>query len=178
MNMQGLYAELRTVAVYLFTFHAYRSWRPDFRQGYTRRKLGVLPPDPQAAREYDRRARHAPVQFDAEAQHTIIRCVCMLSAEYHWRAHYVAVMQGHVHALISWHHGLAWNDVRVVMKRRMGRALSLACDCTGPWFTRGGRDSRKRVADHNHFAHLMCRYLPKSEHRGTHYREDCGLWQQ
>ena len=50
--------------VYLFTFHAYRSWMPDRPQGYVRHEAGLLPPDPQAARRYARQAKHVEVQFN------------------------------------------------------------------------------------------------------------------
>jgi hypothetical protein len=45
------------VAVYHFTYHAYRSWMPDNPKGYVRRGEGILPPDAEMARLYAKAAR-------------------------------------------------------------------------------------------------------------------------
>jgi hypothetical protein len=50
------------VAVYLFTYHAYRSWNADHRRGYTNKDEGVLPPDVQMADFDDRNAELPPVE--------------------------------------------------------------------------------------------------------------------
>jgi hypothetical protein len=60
------------VAVYHFTIHAYRNWRPDHRRGYTKKGKGYLPPDPNAAREYDERAEQPAVVFTDEIQKQIL----------------------------------------------------------------------------------------------------------
>jgi hypothetical protein len=54
------------VAVYHFTYHAYRSWRPDHPRGYTKKGEGYQPPDPEIAEEYDERATQDPVEFTEE----------------------------------------------------------------------------------------------------------------
>jgi hypothetical protein len=61
------------MAVYHFTLHAYRSWRPDHPRGYTKRGKGYQPPDPEQAKKYDERAKQDPVKFVLEAQRVIIR---------------------------------------------------------------------------------------------------------
>jgi hypothetical protein len=83
-----------------------------------------------------------------------------------------------VHALVSWTGCAEWNGVRATLKRRMGAALSKTFHRPGPWFSRGGKDSRKQVTDPKHFAYLVETYLPKLTHRGTHYCERRGRWRQ
>jgi hypothetical protein len=60
------------MAVYHITLHAYRSWRADHPRGYTDRKHGVLPPDPEKAQEWDDRAKHLKVEFDRARQAVLI----------------------------------------------------------------------------------------------------------
>ncbi|MFW5681707.1 MAG: hypothetical protein ACOC1G_01765 [Phycisphaeraceae bacterium] len=166
------------MAVYLFTFHAYRSWRPDHRAGYTRKGKGVLPPDAEQARRYDQRAKHAPVRFDEVEQIAILDAVQTVCDRHTWRLHYACITYNHMHLLVSWTSFTPWNDVRVRLKRKMGASVSQATGRPGPWFSRGGRDSRKRVEKRSHFDHLVERYLPKSHHRGLHYCEYRGRWRQ
>jgi hypothetical protein len=60
------------VAVYHFTLHAYRSWRPDHPRGYTRKGIGYVSSDPDRADKYDRNAKQEPVQFDERTQREIL----------------------------------------------------------------------------------------------------------
>jgi hypothetical protein len=60
------------MAVYHFTLHAYRSWRPDHKRGYTLHGEGYLPPDEIQADEYDAHASQPPVTFDKEIQKLIL----------------------------------------------------------------------------------------------------------
>lgn len=60
------------MAVYLFTIHAYSSWMPDRRQGYTVKGLGIQPQDFEAAEEYRENAKHEPVIFKTDHQQTIV----------------------------------------------------------------------------------------------------------
>lgn len=166
------------MAVYLLTFHAYRSWRPDNPRGYVRKNQGVQPPDKQMAEWYDRDAKHPPVRLDAVMQHAMIEAVVPLCQRHNWRPHYIYAGSTHVHVLLSWKHFIEWNDVRTLIKRDFGRVLSKAMDQPGPWFSRGGQDSHKRVSDRKHFDHLTQTYLPRREHHGTHWREDRGIWEQ
>ena len=67
------------VAVYLFTFHAYRSWLPDRPQGYVRRGKGIQGPDTKMAELYKRDAKHPAMRFDAQMQDILVtttRSIC------------------------------------------------------------------------------------------------------
>lgn len=158
------------MAVYLFTFHAYRSWNADRPRGYVRKGEGILPPDPQRAKQYNQSARHPPVRFDNFAQQVLAAATRDICAKHGWRLHQVALMATHLHALISWEAFVEWAAVSRTLKRGLGSALSKAYDKPGPWFSRGG--SRKRVTDREHFDYLMKTYLPG--HRGVIWREGDG----
>ncbi len=147
------------VAVYLFTFHAYRSWLPNRPQGYVRRGVGILPPDPKMRAHYDRDAKHRPVQFDRTMQETMVQATFQICEQKHWRLHQVRATPTHLHALVSWRGFIEWKQVSNTLKRRLGAALSKAINCAGPWFSRGS--SRKQVRDRGHFDYLMDEYLPK-----------------
>jgi len=161
------------MAVYLITFHTYRSWGPDHPRGYTRKGEGVLPPDPEMADRYDRDAKHPRKFLDDALQQASVAAVREIAKDHPWRLHYVYAGATHVHVLLSWRTFIDWNEVRVAIKRRLGKRLSEAAELPGPWFVRGGKDSRKGVTDRKHFDHLMTEYLPKPAHRGWHWREGC-----
>jgi hypothetical protein len=147
-----------SMPVYLFTFHAYRSWMPDHRRGYVKRKKGVLPSSPSMAANYARLAKHERSLFDTKFCEFIEQAVIEICHEKGWRLHCVVVVWSHTHILISWkvfreakrvrallHHGIT-TRLRAWMKRRR------------PWLSRGG--SVKRVRDRKHFDHHMTFYLP------------------
>jgi hypothetical protein len=156
------------VAVYLFTFHAYRSWMPDRPQGYVRRGSGPLPPDPEMAGHYARGARSGEVIFDDRTQNVLVAATREICTEKGWLLYQVRATPTHLHALVGWRAFAGWTDVKNTMKRRLGAALSKALDRKGPWFSRGA--SRKRVRDRRHFDYLMHEYLPR--HAGRYWRED------
>jgi hypothetical protein len=60
------------VAVYHFTIHAFRSWRPDHPRGYTRKGEGYQPPDEEMAEKYDQAASQDAVIFDESLQREIL----------------------------------------------------------------------------------------------------------
>jgi len=155
--------------VYLFTYHAYRSWRPDDRRGYVRRGEGILPPDEEMARNYDRDARQPRVEFDATRQGTLVEMVRDVCDRRDWRLHQVLANPSHVHVLVSWDSDASWESVRDTFKRLMGMRLSQTEKVQGrQWFSKGA--SRKQVRDRKHFDYLMNEYLPK--HQGERWRED------
>lgn len=158
------------MAVYLFTFHAYRSWNADRPQGYVRKGEGVLPTDLKRAQQYDRLAKHPPVLFDDGMQNVLADTTRSVCNKHGWRLHQVVANPTHLHALISWDGFIEWAEVSRTLKRQLGSGLSKALDRPGPWFSRGG--SRKRVSDREHFDHLMSRYLPR--HKGASWREGDG----
>jgi hypothetical protein len=86
---------------YLFTYHAYRSWMPDRRQGYVRRHKGILARDLKMACQYEENAKFAEVQFEHQHQETIIDILCDASSHVASRLHYVATDISHVHVLAS-----------------------------------------------------------------------------
>ncbi len=155
------------MAVYLFTFHAYRSWNADKPQGYVTKGEGILPPDKMRAEQYNRNAKRPPITFDAATQDILVDATRKVCRDNGWRPHQVCATATHLHILISWDGFLEWAEVSRTLKRKLGAALSKAMDRPGPWFSRGG--SRKRVTDRKHFDHLMNRYLPG--HRGASWRE-------
>lgn len=154
------------MAVYLFTFHAYRSWLPDHRRGYVKRHQGILPPDAQMSEHYVRRARFDAVRFSPAMAQRIIECTQQVCQQYEWRCHCITVVWSHVHILLSWRGFRAFDGVRTMLKRELGRGLRqrFTNNLTQPFFSRGS--SRRRIIDRRHFDHLMNTYLPA--HRKYH----------
>jgi REP element-mobilizing transposase RayT len=154
--------------VYLFTFHAYRSWSPAHCRGYVRRGEGILPSDPRMADIYDRQATDPPVLFTPEIQRILIQTAHEVCSSRQWRLHAAGTEPTHIHLLVSWKTFIPWNNVTMRLKNVMslflGRRLKMP---KRKWFVRG--ESRKRVTDRKHFDHLMNVYLAK--HRGTFWRE-------
>jgi REP element-mobilizing transposase RayT len=160
------------VPVYLFTFHAYRSWGPGHPRGYVRRDADVLPRDPEMAERYDRNARQSPVRFDATTQRILVDGARDICARRDWHLHIVATDASHVHLLVSWRDdSIAWKEIHDTLKRLLGMMLSKhANERRRRWFARKG--SRKRVRDREHFEYLMSEYLP--DHRGVQWSERGG----
>lgn len=177
--------------VYLFTFHAYRSWMPDHPRGYTRRGEGYLEPDDEAAWQYADNATGEAVLFDAALQRAMIEEAQTACRYQQLRLHGGSTEPTHVHLLVSWTHGKSWMSVRTALKTSLSLRLKReaeqrdreSCDhdwCEddgqnekGRWeprLSRGG--SRKHVKDREHFDHLMRKYLP--DHGGVKWFEDRG----
>jgi hypothetical protein len=157
----------RAMPVYHFTLHAYRSWRPDHKRGYTQRKKGYLPPDPEQARKYDERAREGPVVFTRDVQRVIIRTTADFCARRKFRFHGSGNDESHSHLLISWRGYSHWNEVMRRLKNILSLELNKCFNCKRQWFVRGG--SRKRVSKVAHLNHLLDRYFP--DHPGLFWRE-------
>ena len=154
--------------VYLFSFHAYRSWMPDHPRGYTRRGKGYQPSDPEMARNYERAAKGGRSWFDAAVQRGLLArfheaCGCI-----DVRFHGGATEAGHFHGLVSWRHRRTWMSVRTSIKSSLTRYLH--DQHPGVELSRGA--SRKRVTDRKHFDHLLRTYLP--DHPGWGWYEDRG----
>ena len=75
---------LAFMAVYLLSIHAYRSWMPDRRRGYVRKKKGVLPPDPEVARRYAQNAKEPEMEFTPEIQQAIVEIVREMCLHKRW----------------------------------------------------------------------------------------------
>jgi hypothetical protein len=145
--------------VYLFTFHAYRTWMPDRPQGYVVRGQGILPPSQEAADEYRRRAKKDLLYFDASMGWAMIEESAALCEHETWTLYETTADKTHVHVMLGRRTAAKRDAVAKRLKQRLGRALSIAMKARGPWFSRG--KSGKRVRDRAHFDRLMKIYLPK-----------------
>lgn len=93
--------------------------------GYVRKKVGVLPRDPEMAGHYDRDAAQAPVIFDDEVQRIIIEGVKDICTRRDWMLHAIATEPSHVHLLVSWPPDThEWKHVHDTLKRLLGMMLS------------------------------------------------------
>jgi hypothetical protein len=146
------------MAVYHFTYHAYRSWLPDRRQGYVFKGKGILPQDREMANVYEQRAAHDAVTFDEQLGWTIIDAVDKIVRENDWLLYEAVAVPTHVHLLVGWKIFQPWKTVSNRLKRGIGLEMSRFMKCPGPWFSRGR--SRKRVKDRKHFDYLLNEYLP------------------
>ena len=154
--------------VYHFTFHAYRSWRPDHPRGYVRRNEGILPPDPEQAKRYDARAKQEPVTFDTAVQQVLIRGAIDICTRRRWRLHAVGTDPSHVHLVVSWRAYFPYSEVMRQLKNVLSYLLGLQIGPRGRrWFVRNG--SHRRVKDDRHLNHLVETYLP--DHPGLFWCE-------
>jgi REP element-mobilizing transposase RayT len=146
--------------VYLFTFHAYRSWLPDRKRGYVRRHEGILPTDIAMAQQYARNAKRDEVKFDRATQEALVAEVAIACKHQRLQLHAVTTEPTHVHPLVSWRDIRPWLKVRTALKTSLSlRLKELTIDTQSHLaFSRSG--SRKRVNDEAHLDYLMTRYLP------------------
>lgn len=155
--------------VYLFTFHAYRSWNADNPRGFVQRDKGILPPNQALARAYDKAAGAPPTLFGEAAQRALLWIGYDVCLRHSWRLHYAATEPTHVHYLVSWRDELAWQEISRRLKNVASLVLGQKRDAPGRrWFSRGA--SRKRISDRQHLDHLVSAYLPK--HGGLSWQED------
>jgi REP element-mobilizing transposase RayT len=141
---------------------------PDHPRGYTQRKKGYLPTDPEMARNYERRANDDPSEFDDETSTSLVQELIESCPKIKARLHAGATEITHIHALVSWKHDRSWMSMRASLKTSLTKALKRLQNGTA--LSRGG--SRKRVEDRDHFDHLMKKYL--SDHSGVAWYEDRG----
>ena len=66
------------VPVYLFTYHAYRSWMPDHKRGFTKEGGGYQAPNAALANAYHNAAASPPFEFDPATQRFLIEVVLIL----------------------------------------------------------------------------------------------------
>ena len=160
------------MAVYHFTVHAYRNWRPDHPRGYTRRGRGYQRCDPEQADAYDDRAKQPPATFAPDVQVMLVRAAHEFCRRRRMRLHAVGNEEGHVHYVLSWRGYADWHEVMRRLKNVLATVLNAHFGTPGKrWFVRGG--SRKRVADRAHLDHLKTRYLP--DHPGLFWCEEMPL---
>ena len=152
--------------VYLFTYHAYRSWMPDRARGFVRRRAGILPSDESLSATYARQAREDPVLFTPPQQLELIAELQRAFEKQRCRGHFIATEPTHVHVRVSWRDERDWKRLRNGLKQSMTRRLNHQAR-REHWFSEGA--SRKRVSDQGHFNHVVEKYLPS--HRGWKWRE-------
>jgi REP element-mobilizing transposase RayT len=156
--------------VYFFSFHAYRSWLPDHRRGYTQRGKGYLRSDPEKADEFEERAKHEKTIFTDEIVRAMIEELIESCSKIDCRLHGAGSDETHIHGLVSWKYQRGWMSVRKSLKTSLTKRLN-QIEGEHLAFSRGG--SRKQVRERKHFDHLMETYLPG--HRGWAWYED-GEW--
>ncbi|MHC4177581.1 MAG: hypothetical protein ACYSWU_08745, partial [Planctomycetota bacterium] len=88
--------------VYLFTYHAYRSWMPDRPKGFVQEGRGIQPPDARLAKSYAEAATHPPFQFAPDVQRFLIATSLNVCQRRNWRLHAGAAKPTHLHLLVSW----------------------------------------------------------------------------
>ncbi len=147
------------MAVYLFTLHTYRSWMPDHKRGYVKRKQGILSTDEDRAEAYTRRANHERFLLTGDHCDTVIATTIATCGKYHWQPHAIIVVPNHLHVLISWRGYHKLESIRALLKRALTQTLRQHLpDPRQPVFSRAG--SIKRVKHPAHYQHLMRHYLP------------------
>lgn len=147
--------------VYLFTFHAYRSWREDNPNGYVQRgRPGIQPPSKRLADYRAAIANDPPTVFDDAQKALLLEGMQDMCTRRNWRLHGASATPSHVHALVSWATPQSPRDLTTPMKRLLGMMLSQhKGDKGNRWFSRGCDE--KQVCNQEHFAHLLNEYLPK-----------------
>ncbi len=157
--------------VYLFTYHAYRSWMPDRKAGFVQTGRGIQPPSAKLAEHYAELATHPPFEFAGDIQRKLIETALEVCERRDWRVHGAATESTHLHVIVSWRTRDLWKAVRGKIKNLLSLMLSRRSGQIGrPWFSEEA--SRKRVRDRRHFDYLMNVYLPR--HSGLKWFEDRG----
>jgi len=161
------------VAVYHFTKHAYRSWRPDHSRGYTKKGKGYQPPDTRTTEEYDLRAKQEPVWFDERTQREILQLTEQVCRDEGWVLEAAGYDPSHVHDVISWRGFMAWQEVDRKLKNLLVLKLNRLHGTPGKrWFARR-HGAPRRVKDRKHLDYLLKTYLP--DHPGVFWRRGMKL---
>jgi hypothetical protein len=159
------------VAVYHFTIHAYRSWRPDHRRGYTRKGEGYQQPDEAMTEDYDEAASQPAVIFDDALQREIPVLTHETCEEGDWRLDAVGFDPTHTHLVIGWSRFVMWERVDQRLKNLLSLKLNRRRGIKGKrWFVRR-HGAPRRVKDRAHFDYLLSEYLP--DHQGVFWK--CGM---
>jgi len=155
--------------VYLFTYHAYGSWMPDHKRGYTRKEEGVLPADQEMASNYRSNQGQSSVVFDTQLQQALIEEVQVAASFQRFVTYMIATDPSHLHVLCGWNDERQWDKLRNGIRESITRMLNRSVK-RRKWLTENA--SRKQVLDETHFNHLRENYL--SDHRGLKWRPDRG----
>lgn len=161
------------MAVYHFTIHAYRSWRPDHPRGYTRKGNGYQRPDTEMAEDYDEAASQPAVIFDDAIQREILVLAHQICEEEGWRLEGAGFDESHTHLVVSWHHFVSWEKVDQRLKNLLSLKLNRRRGITGKrWFVRR-HSAPRQVLDRAHFDRLLKNYLP--DHPGIFWKRGMPL---
>jgi hypothetical protein len=153
--------------VYHFTLHAYRSWRPDNRRGYTEKGFGYQPPDADRAAEYDQNAKQPPVEFDDATQRELLITAHSICEREGWRLEAAGFDPTHGHFVLSWTAFNRWEEVDRRLKNLLALRMNRAHNTPGKrWFVRR-HSAPRRVKDRSHLKYLKETYLP--DHRGLYW---------
>jgi hypothetical protein len=161
------------MAVYHFTIHAYRSWRPDHPRGYTSKGEGIKAPDPQTAQQYDNAANQEPVVFDEQTQREILVLAHSICEEENWRLELAGFDETHTHLVVAWHGFYPWEEVDKRLKNLLALKLNRRRETPGKrWFVRR-HSAPRQVRDAEHLDFLKNVYLPK--HAGIFWKRGMTL---
>jgi REP element-mobilizing transposase RayT len=144
---------------------------PDHERGYVHRDRGLSPQDKRMGRIYRANLAQATVSFNAANQREIISAVLESCEKQELRCHGIATETTHVHVLVSWKSDRKWEVVRKQIRRTITSHLIEKFKRRN-WFSKS--PSRKRVADREHFDHLVKVYFPG--HSGWKWLEGRGMF--
>jgi hypothetical protein len=168
---------LGTMAVFVGTVHAYRSWREDDPRGHVQRGEGLRKPNASRAKWRAEHARNEPARFDRALQEIFVRVVEEIIKEFDFRLHAQSATRTHLHVLMSFRspactcgaskYCLASCPARQLtekylarLKRKLGQAAAKHHNTKRrPWLSRGWDITPVRNRDH--FNYLVEEYLPK-----------------
>ena len=119
------------MAVYHFTIHAYRSWRPDHPRGYTRKGEGYQRPDSEMAADYDEAASQGAVTFDRTLQEEILVLAHEICEQEKWKLEAAGFDETHTHFVISWKTFVSWEKVDQRLKNLHSLMLNRRRGITG-----------------------------------------------
>lgn len=158
------------IPVYLFTFHAYRSWAADNPNGYVQRsRPGIQPPSKGLAEHRSAIANDPPTRFNDAQKALLLEGVQDICGRRNWRLHGASATPSHMHVLVSWTTPKSPRDLTTPMKRLLGMMLSQnKGDKGNRWFSRGCDETQ--VRNREHLAHLINEYVPK------HINQDGVVW--
>ena len=88
--------------VYLFTFHAYGSWMPDHKDGFTQQDKGYQPTNPAIAYAYREAMEFPPFEFDHSTQRFMLEISQDVCHRRGWKLHHGATERTHLHDLVGW----------------------------------------------------------------------------
>lgn len=88
---------------YHLVFHSFGSWLPDHPEGYVERKTSTRHPrNPNLGRSYKAAMTNDVIFFDTTQQALLLRTCCESLPKYDLGVHAVAVVDSHIHLVVSW----------------------------------------------------------------------------